>query len=70
MLFTKLSMQSFILDNLLNKIENKIVIEKSPFNDDNTTDYIIEIITIYLCFYHDYFTILYFQNYNCLILIQ
>jgi len=44
MLNTKLSMQSFILDNILSKIENKIVIEKSPFNGDNTSDYLIDTI--------------------------
>ena len=44
MLKTKLSMQSFILDNLLSKIENKVVIEKSPFRGDNSSDYLIDII--------------------------
>ena len=44
MLNTKLSMQSFILDNILSKIENKVVIEKSPFIGDNTSDYLIDII--------------------------
>lgn len=42
MLYTKSSMYSFILDNILSKIENKVVIEKSPFSGDNTSEYLID----------------------------
>ncbi len=44
MLKAKLSMQPFILDKILNKIENKVVIEKSPFSGDKTSDFLINII--------------------------
>ena len=44
MLFTRLSMQSFIINNILNKIDNKVIIEKSPFKGDNNNNYALETI--------------------------